>query len=358
MASEAIPTGPDVVGEILNLDTASVDEPVDQRIGLFFPEKAAALAALIAAHGQNDPIKVRRNGNRARLPWTLVAGRHRLEACRIADMPVRAIAVEGDADTLRAIQASENLDRRELMLLERAMFVAAVADAAKARLQALHGGKSQQKIAIERRWNGFGESGDIRSVKMTGRIDQVQFTPVEKADAEAEATGEVLSSTYRWSDATAAACGMGIESLKRSLRIFRIIVEPNRDLMDAFKDHGVAANASALLALCSHGNNPANVRAAIEWLIANPEAKSADEALVALELMPSRGGVSAPVTGDSKFLNGLQSNLQRLSLSGQRRAADVIAQSIAPSALIAVRDAISARIAAMDSDQSSKGETE
>lgn len=355
MASEANPTGPAVVGEVLNLDTASVDEPVDQRIGLFFPEKAAALAVLIAAHGQNDPIKVRRNGNRARLPWTLVAGRHRLEACRIADMPVRAIAVEGDADTLRAIQASENLDRRELMPLERAMFVAAVADAAKARLREVHGGKSQQQIAAE-----IGASE--RAVKMTersnDRAEKVQFTPVEKADAEAEATGEVLSSTYRWSDATAAACGMGIESLKRSLRIFRIVVEPNRDLMDAFKDHGVAANASALLALCGHGNNPANVRAAIEWLIANPEAKSADEALVALELMRSRGGVSAPVTGDTKFLNGLQSNLQRLSLSGQRRAADVIAQSIAPSALIAVRDAISARITAMDSDQSSKGETE
>ncbi|MGR4892244.1 hypothetical protein ACIPPQ_14550 [Sphingopyxis sp. LARHCG72] len=199
------------------------------------------------------------------------------------------------------------------------------------------------------------EGAEIRSVTVTERMGKVQFTPVEKADAEAEGADEALRSTYRWSDATAAACGMGVESLKRSLRIFRIIVEPNRDLMDGFKNHPVASNASALLAICAKGNVPANVRAVLEWLIANPAATTADEALVALELMPSRGGTGAPATGDTKFLNGLQSNLQRLSLNGQRRAAEVIAQSITPSALVAVRDAISARIAAIDSEQS-KGE--
>lgn len=346
-----------VVDQVLELDPATVEVSDEGRIGFFFPEKAEAYAVLIAANGQRDPIKVRRNGNRAKFPWTLVAGRHRHAACVIAGLNVRAIEAKGDADELRAVQASENLDRRDLAPLERAMFVAAVAGAAKARLQLLHGGKSQQQIAIEQRWSGSEEAGEVRSVKMTERMDKVQFTPVEKADAEAEGARETLASTYRWSDATAAACGMGVESLKRSLRIFRIIVEPNRDHMDAFKDTAAAANASALLALCAQGNNPANVRKSIEWLIAHPEAKTADEALVALELMPSRGGSApAPATGDTKFLNGLQSNLQRLSLGGQRRAADVIAQSIAPSALIAVRDAISARIAGLENDQSTKGE--
>jgi ParB family chromosome partitioning protein len=355
MASQAKNDGPEIVGEIMQLSVADVDPAMDGRIGLFWPEKAAGLAARMLAEGQNDPIKVKRNGNRAKYPWTLIAGAHRLEACRINGSFVDAIEVHGNADDLAAIQASENIDRRELAPLERAMFVAAVADAAKTRLKALHGGKSQQQIAAE---IGAAE----RAVKMTersdDRADKVQFTPIEKADTEAEAAGEVLSSTYRWSDTTAAACGMGVESLKRSLRIFRIIVEPNRDLMDAFKDCAAAANASALLAICAQGGNPANVRKAIEWLIAHPEAKTADEALVALDMMPSRGSAAAaPATGDTKFLNGLQSNLQRLSLGGQRRAADVIAQAIAPSALVAVRDALNARIAAMETDQSSKGDT-
>lgn len=340
-----------IVDHVLELDPATIEVSDDSRIGFFFPEKAEAYSVLIAANGQRDPIKVRRNGSRAKLPWALVAGRHRHAACVIAGMKVRAIEAKGDADELRAVQASENLDRRELAPLERAMFVAAVADAAKKRAYALHGVDNDKALAAKAKSAGS-------KMPSAERAHQVQFTAIEKADAEAEFAGDILSSAYSWTDATAEACGLSVDKLKRSLRIFRIIVEPNRDLMDAFKDCAAASNASALLALCTQGTNPANVRKAVEWLIANPMAKTADEALVALEMMPSRGSAAAaPATGDTKFLNGLQSNLQRLSLSGQRRAAEVIAQSIAPSALVAVRDALNARIAAAETDQSSKGET-
>src|SRR3546814_2236575 len=87
------------------------------------------------------------------------------------------------------------------------------------------------------------------------RADKVQFTPVERADAEAEGVCANLVETYRWRDAAAEACGLCVSDFKRSLRIFRIIVEPNRDLMDAIKDHPVAENASALLAICAKSNN-------------------------------------------------------------------------------------------------------
>lgn len=351
MATQAKPADV-VVDQVLELDPATIDASDDSRIGFFFPEKAEAYAALFLRDGQRDPIKVRRNGSRAQFPFTLVAGRHRRAGCAIAGIKVKAIVSKGDADELRAVQASENLDRRELAPLEKAMFVAAVADAAKARVATLSGGKSQQQAAIEQRWNGH----TVRNDKLSQRTDKVQFTPVEKADAEAEAASAGLASAYRWNDATAEVCGLSVRDLQRSLRIFRVIVEPNRDLMDAFKDRAAASNASALLAICAKGNEPANVRAVLEWLIANPEATTADEALVALELMPSRGGTGAPATGDTKFLNGLQSNLQRLSINGQRRAAEVIAQSITPSALVDVRDAISARIASLESEKP-KGET-
>lgn len=208
-----------IVDQVLELDPATIEVSDDSRIGFFFPEKAEAYAVLLAANGQRDPIKVRRNGSRAKLPWTLVAGRHRHAACVIAGLKVRAIEVKGDADELRAVQASENLDRRELAPLERAMFVAAAADAAKNRAYALHGVDNDKALAAKAKAAG---------VKMTAaeRAEQVQVTPVEKADAEAVFAGDILSSAYSWSDATAAACGMGVESLKRSLRIFRIIVEP------------------------------------------------------------------------------------------------------------------------------------
>ncbi|MGB3317853.1 MAG: ParB N-terminal domain-containing protein [Sphingopyxis granuli] len=321
MASQPKNAAP-VVDQVIELDPATID--VTGRVGLFYPEKAEAYAALIARDGQRTPIVVRSNGNRAKLPWTLVAGLHRHAACTMAAMPIRAIVVEGDADELRAIQASENLDRRELAPLERAMFVAAVADAAKRRLQTLHGGKSQQQIAAE-----IGASE--RAVKMTERsdskIDKVQFTPVEKADTEAAAAGKTLSSTYRWSDATAAACGMGVESLKRSLRIYRIIVEPNRDLMDALKNHAVAGNASALLAICGKGNDPATVRAILEWLIAHPEAKTADEAIVALELAPSKGGSAAPAP-DAKRLSAFIGTFGRMPLAEKKGALGQLGQML------------------------------
>lgn len=324
MASQPKNAAP-VVDQVVELDPATID--VTGRVGLFYPEKAEAYAALIARDGQRTPIVVRSNGNRAKLPWTLVAGLHRHAACTMAGLPIRAIVVEGDADELRAIQASENLDRRELAPLERAMFVAAVADAAKARLRSLHGGKSQQQIAVEQRWRDREEASDIRSVKMTERMDKVQFTPVEKADAEAEGARETLATAYRWSDTAAAASGMGVESLKRSLRIFRIIVEPNRDLMDALKSHAVAGNASALLAICGKGNDPATVRAILEWLIAHPEAKTADEAIAALELAPSKGG-SAASAPDAKRLSAFIGTFGRMPLAEKKGALGQLGQML------------------------------
>ena len=354
-----------VVDQVLELEPDDID--ASGRIGFFYPEKAEAYAALIQQDGQRTPITVRRNGSRAKQPWTLVAGRHRHAACAIAGIKVRAIVVSGEEAELRAVQASENLDRRDLSPLERAMFVAAAVDAAKVRLKTLHGGKSQQQVAAEigaserrgilpQRLGGGEEGAKIRRGNLPQRIDKVQFTPVEKADAEAEGAANTLSQAYSWRDAAAEACGLSIDALKRSLRIFRIIVEPNRDLMDDFKDHPVAENASALLAICAKGNNPANVRAILEWLIAHPQAKTADEAIVALELAPSKGGSGAPATGDTKFLNGLQSNFQRLTLNGHRRAVGVIVQSLPPSALAELRDAITARLAEVEGDQSEGGE--
>ncbi|PAL20188.1 ParB N-terminal domain-containing protein [Sphingopyxis sp. GW247-27LB] len=346
MASKPKDAAP-VVDQVLELDPDAID--ASGRIGFFFPEKAEAYAALIQQDGQRTPITVRRNGTRAKQPWTLVAGRHRHAACAIAGIKVRALVVSGEDAELRAVQASENLDRRDLVPLERAMFVAAVADAAKARLRALHGGKSQQQIAAEigaseravkmtersngrsdilsQRSNENGEGPGIRSVRTTERMDKVQFTPVEKADADAEHAREALATAYRWSDAAAAACGMGVESLKRSLRIFRIIVEPNRDLMDAIKDHPVAANASALLAICAKGNDPANVRAILEWLIAHPEARTADEAIVALELAPSKGG-GAAAAPDAKRLSAFIGTFGRMPLAEKKGALGQLGQML------------------------------
>src|SRR3546814_18559089 len=89
--------------------------------------------------------------------------------------------------------------------------------------------------------------------------------------------------------------------------------------MDAIKDHPVAENASALLAICAKSNNPANVRAILEWLIAHPEAKTADEAIVALALAPSKGG-SAAAAPDAKRLSAFIGPFGRMPLAEQKGA--------------------------------------
>ncbi|MFK5126602.1 hypothetical protein, partial [Klebsiella pneumoniae] len=92
----------------------------------------------IAELGQRDPIKVRRN-TKAGKPWVLVVGRHRLEGCRAEGINVWAIEVKGKAEDFVDLEASENLHRRDLNPIERAIFVHSLCQAARDRLAREHG---------------------------------------------------------------------------------------------------------------------------------------------------------------------------------------------------------------------------
>lgn len=74
----------DISAPVLSLSPHDV--LVGERLGAFWPDKAAAIGQLMAEDGQNEPIKVRANGPRAAKPWTLVAGHHRLEGAMLAGL--------------------------------------------------------------------------------------------------------------------------------------------------------------------------------------------------------------------------------------------------------------------------------
>ena len=306
--------------EVLMIDVDQVDPDLPGRIGLFYPAKAEALAVLIAAHGQNDPIKVVKRGNAAKTDWKLVAGLHRLEACRIAGVEVAAIEVlpgnalsKFDANNLRDIQASENMDRRELAPLERAMFVHAVADAAKARAFAKYGVDNDKALAAK------------------AKAHNIRFSDVQDADNQAFSAGDNLSSAYGWSEETAEACGLGPRDLQRSLRIFRCIIAPNRDLIDAFKDHPVAKTANDLLDICKLKDNVIR-RRVIEALIAGP----ADLGFV-LQMLGIKSASTAPV-GQEKFATHFVANWHRLSLPNQRLQLPVFVNQLTPGLKAALRE--------------------
>ena len=111
---------------ILRLPTSAIAVP-EKRIGFFDTGHAANLGALIAANGQHDPIHVKRNGNAAKLPWTLIAGLHRLRGAEKAGLSeIDAIQVadaSASADELRQLELSENLDHRQRRPIERAIFM-------------------------------------------------------------------------------------------------------------------------------------------------------------------------------------------------------------------------------------------
>ena len=239
--------------EVLTLDPTTIDADMSGRIGLYYPDKCHALAALISVHGQNDPIKVVKA--KGKYAWRLVAGLHRLQACMSLGINVCAIEIIGRDDVaLEQIQASENVDRRELEPLERALFVRAVATAARLRVLKEHGVDNDKALAA----------------KAKARAGKVQYSELDKADEVAELAGVNLTHAYGWREKTAAALGLDLNALKRSMRIHRMIIEPFPEMIDAFKDHPVAKVADSLLKIAAIKSEVSR-RRVIEILLDGPK---------------------------------------------------------------------------------------
>ena len=103
--------------------------PVDQihvedRLRSVNPDHAALIAESFRANGQMTPIEVRRQLGDGKL--FLVAGAHRLEAAKLAEMgEIAAIVTDFGRDQARLREIDENLCRRDLTELDRATFLAA-----------------------------------------------------------------------------------------------------------------------------------------------------------------------------------------------------------------------------------------
>jgi ParB family chromosome partitioning protein len=102
--------------------------PVDQihvedRLRSVNPDHAALIAESFRANGQMTPIEVRRQLGDGKL--FLVAGAHRLEAAKLAEMDqIAAIVTDAGRDEARLREIDENLCRRDLTELDRATFLA------------------------------------------------------------------------------------------------------------------------------------------------------------------------------------------------------------------------------------------
>jgi len=311
------------VEPVLQIDINDI--AIADRVGILWPDKAAALGQLMAANGQRTPINIRANGAKAAKPWTLVAGWHRLAGAKLAQLrTIDAIQVYGN---YREIETEENLHRRNLAPIERACFVRAVADAAEARLKDQHGDLSPQAIGIRKRW-------DEVKAKAPGVVRDEDIN-----EAEAEHTAANFATVYGWQESTAQAIGMSKRTVRDDLALHRAIVAPFPDLYEALARHPIVGeNASALRVIASYAVDAR--RAIIEALIEAPDMTLAQ----ALEGLALATGKAPPSTGATKYMDNAGANIARLSLSDQRSWAPAFTQTLKPQALRDYAAAIAARI--------------
>ncbi|MGR3622425.1 plasmid partitioning protein RepB [Pseudophaeobacter sp.] len=106
---------------VWELDAESIvdDRPADR----LDPEDVIDLRDAIEANGQTVPILVRRHPTEADR-YLLVYGRRRLEAIRLSDKVSKVRALIASLDEKAAVQAqiSENIARRDLSFIEKALF--------------------------------------------------------------------------------------------------------------------------------------------------------------------------------------------------------------------------------------------
>lgn len=250
----------------MNSDRAILKLPIDtiaipaKRIGYFDPDHAAQLGSDIAANGQHDPIHVKRNGNAAKLPWTLIAGLHRLRGLEGAGLTkIDAIQVADasatEAELLR-LELSENLDHRHRRPIERAIFIA--------------------EIALS--------SDPLR------HPDGLIETPQQKAARvrwNASATAADASDPNGWMVAVAQRTGTTLRTFERYLRLYREIVEALPNHAERLNFHPLGESLRSMTEL-ARIKMPGRERA-VEAVLSREDWKSVNEALVAAGIQDSTG---------------------------------------------------------------------
>ncbi|WP_303763445.1 hypothetical protein [Sphingobium yanoikuyae] len=138
----------------------------------------------------------------------------------------------------------------------------------------------------------------------------------------------------------ATALGMSLASVKRDIALHRALIAPFPDLWRGLATHPIVGeNASALRDIAAIVDIDSR-RALIESLVETPDMTLA-QAMDGLGLTTPK---AAAATGATKFMNNTTSNLARLSAGDQARIAPEIVKTMKPSALLALRAALDARI--------------
>lgn len=305
------PGGPTLLSgaQLIELSPEHVDE--GERIGFLHEDKAAAIGRLMAVDGQRDPIKIVANPKSADKPWRLVTGMHRLIGARIECITVWAIEVSGNPEELADLEASENLHRRPLGPIERAKFVAALCRAAQERIAREHGNLKQQQLAVKARWS---------------RVRQGELRADQALQDESDDTEAKMDLVYGWQESIADALDLGRSTIKRALRIARLIVDPFPELAEALSNHPVVGENESQLRELADIPDEGMRRATIEALLADPEIGVADAKIAS---GVRSGGGRAPMPHE-KHVNAILGGWSHLGLAHKRDFLPTFVRQLTP----------------------------
>ncbi len=252
---------------ILSLPIASI--AIGPRIGFFHAAHSARIGESMAEEGQHDPIHVQRNGDGAKLPWTLIAGLHRLrgaigngwsniDAIEIAD------ASANDAD-LRRLELSENVDHLQRRPIERAIMMAEYARLEEA----------------------------VDHPGMVGEASHARALRVRKS------TSVTVTDVADWRTRTARAFTVSLSTLERHQRLYRDIYEALPDLAQALNDHPLGESLNQMIELAKV---PEGKRARVARIIIDdPKIESVAEAKVRAGVRLSNGNRHDPKKSQARW---------------------------------------------------------
>lgn len=188
---------------------------IEDRLRAVDPDHVAWIARSMADTGQQQPIIVSETDD----GFLLVAGAHRLEAARILGWKtIVTVLATGNSDELRLVEIDENLARRNLSALDRAIAL------------------GERKRVYEALHPQTRNGGDRKSTEKKEK-NQMGIMPIWSAD-----DGE----PGRFTLETARKLGFEESAIKRAVRIAAALAP---ELREALTGHAIANNQAQLLKL-------------------------------------------------------------------------------------------------------------
>lgn len=204
---------PQPAGEIVLIPVVAID--MGPRLRAVDEVWAQALGAVMVREGQQTPVEVCHSLGGSSLPYTLVAGAHRLRGAQIVGMDlVEARIVSGSAAHRRQREISENLWRRDLDPVDRAAFIA-------------------ELVTLKRTQAG---------IKDVAHRDNSIPRAVRE---EARRTLDTMSNVYGFTVEVAADLGLSDRTLRRDLLLYRQLAP---SVIELFREqrHPILKNAAQL----------------------------------------------------------------------------------------------------------------